>query len=105
MTTLTPGCDPDLSVSGAPFGHPAGGRRRVRSGLLLVAGVALAVVVVLADAPGAVVVPLVAVGGLCAWALLDRALAPARRAVGAAAPAAPAAAARPGPAAVAGPLP
>jgi hypothetical protein len=90
MTALTPGCDPDMSVSGAPFGAPSGRGRRVRSWPALAAGVVLAVVAVVADAPGAVVVPLVAVGGLCAWALLGRALAPARRAMGAATPAAPA---------------
>jgi len=73
MTALTPGCDPDMSVTGAPFGTAADGGPRVRSGLVLVAIVALATLLATADAvPGLVAVPAVVVGGLCALVLVRR---------------------------------
>ena len=69
MTALTPGCDPDMSVTGAPFGAAAGGGPRVRSGLVLIAVVALSALLASADSvPGLVAVPAVVVAVLCAWA-------------------------------------
>ena len=73
MTALTPGCDPDMSVSGAPFGTTADRGPRVRSGLVLLAVVALATLLATADSvPGLVSVPAVVVGALCALALVLR---------------------------------
>lgn len=73
MTALTPGCDPDMSVTGAPFGAAADSGPRVRSGLVLLAVVALAALLVTADSvPGLVAVPAVVVGALCALALVRR---------------------------------
>jgi hypothetical protein len=73
MTALTPGCDPDMSVTGAPFGAVADRGPRVRSGLVLLAVVALATLLATADSvPGLVAVPAVVVGALCALALVRR---------------------------------
>jgi hypothetical protein len=73
MTALTPGCDPDMSVTGAPFGTAAGGGPRVRSALVLVAIVALAALLATAGSvPGLVAVPAVVVGVLCALVLVRR---------------------------------
>jgi H+/Cl- antiporter ClcA len=85
MTALTPGCDPDMSTTGAPFGAPGTGRPRLRSGAVLVGVVALAVLLVGAGAPGGVTVPVVVVGGLCALALVARAARVVQRAASAAA--------------------
>jgi len=73
MTALTPGCDPDMSVTGAPFGAAADAGPRVRSGLVLVAIVVLAALLATADAvPGLVAGPAVVVGALCALVLVRR---------------------------------
>ena len=73
MTALTPGCDPDMSVTGAPFGVTADRGPRVRSGLLLLAVVALAALLATTGSvPGLVAVPAVVVGALCAVALVRR---------------------------------
>jgi hypothetical protein len=75
MTVLTPGCDPDMSVTGAPFGAAAGGGPRVRSWLVLIALVALSAFLATADAvPGLVGVPAAVVGVLCALVLVRRVL-------------------------------
>lgn len=80
MTALTPACDPDLSLGGAPFGPVPTRGPRVRSGLVLLAVVAVAALLVVTSAPLAATVPAVAVGGLCAVALVRRGLRIARRA-------------------------
>lgn len=81
MTTLTPGCDPDMSVTGAPFGSTSGSGPRLRSGLVLLALAGLAVLVAVTDVmPGPVAVPVLVVGGLCALALAARAVRLAQRA-------------------------
>ncbi|HEY0126195.1 MAG TPA: hypothetical protein VGB58_03555 [Blastococcus sp.] len=86
MTALTPGCDPDLSVTGAPFGAAAGGGPRVRSGLVLIAVLGLSVLLATADSvPGPVAVPAVVVGVLCALVLVRRGVRVAHRAGSAAA--------------------
>src|SRR3712207_231527 len=73
MTALTPGCDPDLSTSGAPFGVAAGGGPLVRSGLMLLAVVAVCAVLTTADpVPGPVAVLAAVVGVLCALVLFRR---------------------------------
>ena len=73
MTALTPGCDPDMSVTGAPFGAATGRGPRVRSGLVLLAVVVLAALLATADnVPGLVAVPAAVVGLLCALALVRR---------------------------------
>ena len=73
MTALTPGCDPDMSVTGAPFGAAAGGGPRVRSWLVLIAVVPLAGLLATADpVPGPVGVPAAVVGALCALVLVRR---------------------------------
>lgn len=73
MTALTPGCDPDMSVTGAPFGAAADRGPRVRSGLVLLAVVAVAAFLATAGSvPGPVAVPAVVVGALCALALVRR---------------------------------
>jgi hypothetical protein len=72
MTALTPGCDPDMSISGAPFGATATTGPRLRSGAVLLAFVALAVLLVSADAPAASTVPVAVVGAFCAVALVGR---------------------------------
>ncbi|SFF40704.1 hypothetical protein [Blastococcus tunisiensis] len=86
MTTLTPGCDPDMSTTGAPFGaRPADAGPRVRSGLVLLAVVAGSVLLATGDAvPMLLAVPVGAVGALCALALAARGIALAQH-VGAAA--------------------
>src|SRR3712207_6891654 len=71
MTALTPGCDPDMSTTGAPFGSvPA--RPRVLSGAVLLGFVALAVLLVGAGAPGALTVPVLVVAAPCTLALVAR---------------------------------
>ena len=72
MTVLTPGCDPDMSVSGAPFGAtPA--RPRLRSGAVLLGLATLCAYLVMGDAaPGGVAVPATVVGLCCASALVMR---------------------------------
>ena len=73
MTALTPGCDPDMSVTGAPFGTVVGRGPRVRSALVLVAVVALAALLATAGSvPGLVAVPALVVGVLSALVLLRR---------------------------------
>ena len=73
MTALTPGCDPDMSVTGAPFGTAVDRGPRVRSALVLVAVVALAAFLATAGSvPGLVAVPAVVVGALCALVLVRR---------------------------------
>jgi hypothetical protein len=85
MTVLTPGCDPDMSTTGAPFGAASGGGARVRSGLVLLAVVAVSAFLATADSvPGPVAVPAVAVGVLCALLLVRRAVRLVRRAASAA---------------------
>ncbi|SOD98922.1 hypothetical protein [Blastococcus haudaquaticus] len=71
MTVLTPGCDPDMSVSGAPFGAAPG--PRLRSGAVLLALTALCAYLVMGDAaPGVVAVPAAVVGLCSASALVMR---------------------------------
>lgn len=73
MTALTPGCDPDMSVTGAPFGAVPGGGPRLRSGLVLLALAGVAVLVAVTDpVPGLIAVPVLVVGALSALALLAR---------------------------------
>ena len=73
MTALTPGCDPDMSVTGAPFGAAAGTGPRVRSAFVLLVLVALSALLVTAGSvPGPVAVPVAAVGVLCALVLVRR---------------------------------
>lgn len=84
MTALTPGCDPDMSTTGAPFGSvPA--RPRVLSGAVLLGFVALAVLLVGAGAPGGLTVPVLVVAALCTLALVARAVRLVQRAGGSAA--------------------
>jgi hypothetical protein len=81
MTALTPGCDPDMSVTGAPFGTAVGRGPRVRSALVLIAVVALSALLATADSvPGLLAVPAVVVGVLCALVLLRRGIRLAHRA-------------------------
>jgi hypothetical protein len=97
MTALTPGCDPDMSVSGSPFGTAVGTGPRVRSALVLIALVALSALLATADSvPGLVAVPAVVVGVLCALVLLRRGIRLAHRAGSAVATSAARAAHRPG---------
>jgi hypothetical protein len=73
MTVLTPGCDPDMSTTGAPFGAAAGGGPRVRSGLVLLAVVTVSAFLATGDSvPGLVAVPALVVGSLCALVLVRR---------------------------------
>src|SRR5215213_919568 len=73
MTALTPGCDPDMSTTGAPFGAGAREGPRLRSGLVLLAVVALAAVLATDDSvPRPVAVPALVAGALCALALVAR---------------------------------
>ncbi|WP_324273276.1 hypothetical protein [Blastococcus brunescens] len=98
MTALTPGCDPDMSVTGAPFGPVSGGGPRLRSGVVLLAAVGVAVLVALTDAvPGLIAVPLLVVGVLCAVALVARGVRLGQRAGSAAASSAARALHRPRP--------
>jgi hypothetical protein len=72
MTALTPGCDPDMSTTGAPFG-PSSGDSGLRSGLVLLVVVTVAALVATGDAvPGAAAVPATVVGLLCALVLVRR---------------------------------
>ncbi|TQN42427.1 hypothetical protein FHU33_1827 [Blastococcus colisei] len=72
MTALTPGCDPDMSITGAPYGVSGGGPR-LRSGLVLLAAVVVSVLLAIGNSvPGLVAVPAVVVGVLCALALIRR---------------------------------
>ncbi len=81
MTALTPGCDPDMSTTGAPFGGATGGGPRLRSGAVLVVVVALSALLATGDSvPGAVAVPAAVVGMLCALVLVRRGLRVAHRA-------------------------
>jgi hypothetical protein len=81
MTALTPGCDPDMSVTGAPFGTAVGRGPRVRSALALVALVALSALLATAGSvPGLVTVPAVVVGVVCALVLVRRGIRLAHRA-------------------------
>jgi hypothetical protein len=78
VTALTPDCDPDLSTCGPPSGRPGGG---VRSTLVLLALVTLAVLAVTGDAvPGAVASLAGGVGLVSALVLGARFVRPARRA-------------------------
>ncbi|SDM24618.1 hypothetical protein SAMN05660642_01994 [Geodermatophilus siccatus] len=71
MTALTPDCDPDLSNCGSPT-SPGGG---VRSTVVLLALVAIAVLAVTGEAvPGAVAVLAGGVGVLSALVLARRAV-------------------------------
>ena len=73
VTALTPDCDPDLSNCGSPSGRPGGG---VRSTLVLLALVTLAVLAVTGDAvPGAVAFLAGGVGLVSALVLGARAVA------------------------------
>ncbi|WP_116450414.1 hypothetical protein [Blastococcus litoris] len=84
MTALTPGCDPDMSTTGAPFGSvPA--RPRLVSGAVLLGFVVLAALLVRAGAPGVLAVPVLVVAVPCAVALVARAVRLAQHAGGAAA--------------------
>ncbi|MGY1805279.1 hypothetical protein ACI78T_18500 [Blastococcus sp. SYSU D00922] len=79
MTALTPGCDPDMSTTGAPYGSvPA--RPRLLSGAVLLGFVVLAVLLVGAGAPGLLTVPVLVVAAPCALALVARAVRLAQRA-------------------------
>ena len=81
MTALTPGCDPDMSTTGAPFGATSGGGPGLLSGLVLVAVVAVSTVLATGDSvPGAVAFPAVVVWLLCGLALLRRGIRVAHRA-------------------------
>ena len=78
VTALTPDCDPDLSNCGSPSGRPGGG---VRSTLVLLALVTLAVLAVTGDAvPGAVAFLAGGVGLVSALVLGARVVRLARRA-------------------------
>jgi hypothetical protein len=80
MTTLTPGCDPDMSITGAPYGETSGGPR-VRSAVILLAVVAGAALLATGGSvPGAVAVPAAVIGLLCAVVLVRRAVRLAHRA-------------------------
>ena len=80
MTTLTPGCDPDMSITGAPYGATSAGLR-VRSTLILLAVVVGAALLVAdGSVPGGVAVPAAVVGLLCAVVLVRRAVRLAHRA-------------------------
>jgi hypothetical protein len=81
MTALTPGCDPDMSSTGAPFGAEAQRGPRLGSGLVLLVLVALAAVLATGESvPGAVAVPALVVGVLCALPLVARGIRLAQRA-------------------------
>jgi hypothetical protein len=85
MTTLTPGCDPDMSITGAPYGATSGGPR-VRSAVILLAVVVGAALLATTDSvPGALAVPAAVAGMLCAVVLVRRAVRLAHRAGAAAA--------------------
>ena len=72
MTALTPDCDPDLSNCGSPASPPGGG---VRSTVVLLALVAIAVLAVTGQAvPGAVALLAGGVGVLSALVLTRRAV-------------------------------
>lgn len=72
MSALTPGCDPDMSTTGAPYGTSADGPR-LRSGLVLLAVVAVSVLLATGDpVPALVALPAVVVGAFCAIALVRR---------------------------------
>ncbi len=78
MSALTPDCDPDLSHGGRPVPRSGG----VRSTLVLVALVTLAVLAVTGDTvPGAVAFLAAAVGLVAALVLGGRAVRLGRRAV------------------------
>ncbi|MEX5718088.1 hypothetical protein [Geodermatophilus maliterrae] len=84
MSALTPDCDPDLSTCGSPVGSSPGGS--VRSTVVLLALVTVAVLAVTADAvPGAVVFLAGGVGLVSALVLGSRGVRLTRRAVTAAA--------------------
>lgn len=72
MTALTPGCDPDMSTTGAPFGATSGGAAGVRSLLVLLAVVAVSASVATGDGPGWLAVAAAVVGLLCALVVLRR---------------------------------
>jgi hypothetical protein len=72
VTALTPDCDPDLSNCGSPTSPPGGG---VRSTVVLLVLVTVAVLVVTGDAvPGAVTSLAGGVGALTALVLARRAV-------------------------------
>lgn len=80
MSALTPDCDPDLSHCGQPVRRSGG----VRSTLVLVGLVTLAVLAVTGGSvPGAVAVVAAGAGSLAALVLASRALRLGRRAVAA----------------------
>ena len=86
MTALTPGCDPDMSVSGTPFGAGPDQPPRLRSGAVLLAlGVVCGYLVLGSAAPGAVAAPAALVGLLCASVLVMRGVRLVQRRAGAAA--------------------
>lgn len=73
MTALTPGCDPDMSTTGAPFGAVPASGSGVRSGLVLMVVAVGSAFLAIGDAvPGVVTVPAVVIGGSCALALVRR---------------------------------
>ena len=79
MTVLTPGCDPDMSISGAPFGA-APGRLRLRSGAVLLVVAGLGAYLATGEAvPEMLAVPAAVVGAACALALVMRAVRLGRR--------------------------
>ncbi len=81
MTALTPGCDPDMSITGSPFGAASGGGRRLRSGAVLLVVGALSFLLATGDSvPGGVRVPAVVVALFCALVLIRRGVRLARRA-------------------------
>jgi hypothetical protein len=85
MTALTPGCDPDMSITGAPYGAARGGPR-VRSGLVLLAVVAVAALLAAGDSvPSLLAVPVLGLGVLCALVLVRRGIRLGRRGAGVAA--------------------
>ena len=79
MTALTPGCDPDMSITGAPFGAQSASSQ-VRSALVLLAVIVVSAVVTTGNAPGWVAVAGAVVGVLCALVLVRRGVRLAHRA-------------------------
>lgn len=80
MTALTPGCDPDMSTTGAPYGATPM-RPRLGSGVVLMAVGVVSLLLVTGDSvSGLVAVPAGVVGALCGLALVGRGVRLARRA-------------------------
>jgi len=80
MTTLTPGCDPDMSITGAPYGATSGGPRMRSAVILLAVVVGSALLATGGSMPGGVAVAAALVGLLCAVVLVRRAVRLAHRA-------------------------